>query len=295
MDRNYLPPAAEWWSFMPGILYLVGTPIGNLGDMSKRTAEILGSTDFIAAEDTRVSIKLLNHLGIKKHMISYFEHNKRERGEEIAARIEAGENCALVTDAGMPAISDPGEDIVALCAQRGIEVSVIPGPCAAICALAVSGLPSGRFCFEGFLSINKKSRREHLNAIVGEERTLIFYEAPHKLKATLSDLFAAFGDRRVALVRELTKLHEEVIRTTLSQAVNLYDENAPRGEFVLVIEGKEPTAPKELMSAEEVIELAQSFVIGFINEGMSHSEAVKRAALQVGANRSELYKRTLNN
>ncbi len=190
---------------MSGILYVTGTPIGNLSDLSPRAAQTLESVDFIAAEDTRVTLKLLNHLGIKKPMVSYFEHNKRERGEIICQRIEQGENCAIVTDAGMPCISDPGEDLIRLCAERGIRTVVIPGPSAVITALAVSGLETGRFCFEGFLSVNKKSRGEHLQSLKNEKRTMIFYEAPHKLPATLRDLLAAFGDRKLSIVREITQ------------------------------------------------------------------------------------------
>lgn len=277
---------------MSGMLYIVGTPIGNLGDFSPRAVQTLIDVDFIAAEDTRVTIKLLNHFDIKKSMISYFEHNKRERGEEILKRIEAGENCALVTDAGMPVFSDPGEDLVALCHERGVAVAVVPGPCAAVSALALSGLPSGRFCFEGFLSTAKKSRREHLKAIADEERTLVFYEAPHKLKNTLDDLYKALGDRRIALTRELTKIHEEVINTTLASAVSLYDEQPPRGEFVLIIEGKK-IAAIVYDDTDNVITRAAELVLLYITDGMSHSAAVKRAAEETGISRSELYRLTI--
>ena len=226
---------------MSGTLYVVGTPIGNLGDFSPRAQETLAQADFIAAEDTRVTLKLLNHFGIKKPMVSYFEHNKYQRGEIICDRIEQGETCALVSDAGMPAISDPGEMLVAQCAQRGIPVVVVPGPSAVVAALAVSGLPTGRFTFEGFLSTAKKSRREHLEEVRSERRTMVFYEAPHKLASTLEDMLAAWGNRRIALVREISKIHEEVRRTTLEEAARYYRENTPKGEFVRVIEG----APKE--------------------------------------------------
>ena len=208
---------------MAGILYVTGTPIGNLSDLSPRAAQTLSEVDFIAAEDTRVTLKLLNHLGIKKPMVSYYEHNKRERGEIICNRIEAGANCAIVTDAGMPCISDPGEDLIRLCGERGIKTVVVPGPSAVIAALAVSGLETGRFCFEGFLSVNKKSRGEHLQSLQNERRTMIFYEAPHKLPATLCDLYAAFGERKLSIVREITKLHEEVIRTTTAEAAEQFD------------------------------------------------------------------------
>lgn len=270
---------------MAGILTLVGTPIGNLSDMSPRAVEALRACDFVAAEDTRVSLALLNHFGIKKPLVSYFEHNKRERGEQICARIEAGENCALVTDAGMPAISDPGEDIVALCHERGITVGVAPGPSAVITALAVSGLPTGRFTFEGFLSVSKRSRREHLESLRNEQRTMVFYEAPHKLPSTLEDMLAALGDRRVALVRELTKVHEEVIRTTLSEAAARYREESPRGEFVVIIEGAAPVK-SETATPEQAAELA----LEWIDQGFSASEAAKRAASETGVKKGDIYR-----
>jgi 16S rRNA (cytidine1402-2'-O)-methyltransferase len=222
---------------MSGKLYVVGTPIGNLSDFSPRAIQTLQEADFIAAEDTRVTLKLLNRFEIKKPMVSYFEHNKYERGEVICSRIEAGETCALVSDAGMPAISDPGEMLVAQCAERGIQVLAVPGPSAVVTALAISGLPTERFTFEGFLSVDKKSRRARLEEVKTERRTMVFYEAPHKLASTLSDMLAAWGDRRIALVRELTKIHEEVIHTTLAQAAARYADGSAKGEFVLVIEG----------------------------------------------------------
>ena len=229
---------------MSGTLYLVATPIGNLGDFSPRAVETLETVDFIAAEDTRVSIKLLNHFEIKKPLVSYHEHNHITAGQAILARLLAGESCALVTDAGTPAVSDPGEDLVRLCAENDVEVLSIPGCCAAVNALAVSGLPTGRFTFEGFLTVNKKSRRERLESLKTEERTMIFHEAPHKLLTTLEDMTAVFGaDRRIALCRELTKLHEETRRCTLGEAIAYYNENTPKGEFVLVLAGAEP--PKE--------------------------------------------------
>ena len=272
-----------------GVLYVVGTPIGNLSDFSPRAAETLAGVDFIAAEDTRVTVKLLNHFGIKKPLISYFEHNKTEKGSMIADRIAAGETCALVSDAGMPAISDPGEDLVALCAARGIKVLVVPGPTAVISALAVSGLPTGRFTFEGFLSVNKKSRREHLNEVKNETRTMVFYEAPHKLPYTLKDMAETFGDRRIALVREITKIHEECIRTTLFKAVEYYEENAPKGEFVLVIEGAKPEEKKEL-TLEDAVEIARQAV----ENGSSASDAAKEAAKISGFKKGEIYKLLMN-
>lgn len=271
---------------MTGKLYVVGTPIGNLSDFSPRAAQTLAEADFIAAEDTRVTVKLLNHLGIKKPMVSYFEHNKLERGGVITRRILAGETCALVSDAGMPAISDPGELLVAQCAELGIQTLVVPGPSAVISALAISGLPTGRFTFEGFLSVNKRARREHLQQVAGETRTMVFYEAPHKLSSTLADMLAAWGDRRIALVRELTKIHEEVIRTTLSEAARRYSEEGPRGEFVLVIEGA-PVPVEEPLTLEDAIELARTF----LEEGASVSESAKRAAKESGHSKAEIYKK----
>ena len=272
-----------------GVLYVVGTPIGNLSDFSPRAAETLAGVDFIAAEDTRVTVKLLNHFGIKKPLISYFEHNKTEKGSMIVDRIAAGETCALVSDAGMPAISDPGEDLVALCAARGIKVLVVPGPTAVISALAVSGLSTGRFTFEGFLSVNKKSRREHLAEVKNETRTMVFYEAPHKLPYTLKDMAEAFGDRRIALVREITKIHEECIRTTLFKAVEYYEENTPKGEFVLVIEGAKPEEKKEL-TLEDAVEIARTA----IENGSSASDAAKEAAKISGFKKGEIYKLLMN-
>ncbi len=274
---------------MSGTLTVVGTPIGNLGDFSPRAQEALAEADFIAAEDTRVTMKLLAHFGIRKPLVSYFEHNKRERGELICRRIEAGENCALVSDAGMPAISDPGEQLVAQCAERGIRVVAVPGPSAVVTALALSGLPTGRFTFEGFLSVNKKSRREHLEKLKGEERTMVFYEAPHKLAGTLADLLEVLGDRRVALARELTKVHEEVLRTTLAQAARQYGEGGAKGEFVLVVEGAAPAAPAPGATVEEAAALA----LRYAEEGGSASEAARRAAGETGLKKGQVYRALL--
>lgn len=274
---------------MAGQLILVGTPIGNLGDISPRALEAMENCDFIAAEDTRVTMKLLNHFGIKKPLISYYEHNKRSSGEVITARILTGETCVLVTDAGMPAISDPGENIVDKCHELGVNVTCVPGPSAVVTALAVSGMPSGRFAFEGFLSVNKKSRREHLLAIKNEKRTMIFYEAPHKLSAMLSDMYEALGERRVAIVRELTKLHEEVIRTTLSQAAARYSaENGeiPRGEFVIIVEGVTQDDREDHYSPEQAAEMARGLIAG----GMSVSEAAKQAAKATGLKKGDIYR-----
>lgn len=272
---------------MSGMLYLVPTPIGNLGDISPRMAEALAQADFIAAEDTRVSVKLLNHLGIKKPMVSYYRHNTSTSGPAILERLLAGESCALVTDAGTPAISDPGEELVALCAQAGVEVVSIPGPCALVAALAASGQPTGRFTFEGFLAMNKKNRRRHLESLRGEERTMIFYEAPHKLVATLRDLADTFGrEREISLCRELTKLHEEIRRTTLGEAADWYGEETPRGEFVLVVRGAQPEEEGEC-TLEDGLTLAERLRE---EEGLSLRDAVRQAAKELGLSRNELYR-----
>ena len=270
---------------MSGSLTLVPTPIGNLGDISPRAIEALRSADFIAAEDTRVTLKLLNYLQIKKPLVSYYEHNKVESGAAILLRIQQGENCTLVSDAGSPAISDPGEDLVRLCSANGIRVSAIPGPCAAITALSISGLPTGRFCFEGFLSVNKKSRKAHLESLKSEERTMIFYEAPHKLRSTLSDLRKTFGDdRRISLCRELTKLHEEVLRFSLKEAEEYYLSQDPRGEYVLILNGAEKTA--EAVSDEADI---LSLVHRFMDGGMTKKDAIRQAADQTGMAKNAVY------
>ena len=275
---------------MAGMLYLVPTPIGNLGDISTRCRETLEAADFIAAEDTRVSLKLLNHLGIKKSLVSYYEHNKTFKGEKIVERILAGETCALVSDAGSPAISDPGEDLVKQCAAAGITVCAIPGPCAAITALSISGQATGRFCFEGFLSTAKKSRREHLDSLKEETRTLIFYEAPHTLLATLEDMAAAFGaDRPISLCRELTKLHEEVVRTTLGEAIAKYTETSPKGEFVLVVAGA-PEKEKEAASEDD----AETLLRSLLSQGLSKKDAVKQAAKLLDLPKNVVYDLALN-
>lgn len=270
---------------MAGMLYLVPTPIGNLGDISVRCRETLEQADFIAAEDTRVTLKLLNHLGIKKSLVSYYEHNKTFKGDKIVQRILDGETCALVSDAGSPAISDPGEDLVKQCAQAGIPVCAIPGPCAAITALSISGQATGRFCFEGFLSTAKKSRREHLESLAQERRTMIFYEAPHKLTATLEDLAACFGaDRPVSLCRELTKLHEEVIRTTLGQALERYTQTPPKGEFVLVVAGAPELVKEGPSQSDAAARLAQ-----LLEQGLSRKDAVKQTARELSLPKNTVY------
>lgn len=270
---------------MPGTLYLVPTPIGNLGDISHRMARTLGEVDFIAAEDTRVTLRLLNYLELKKPLVSYYRHNTQAGGQAVLERLLLGENCALVTDAGMPAISDPGEELVALCAGAGVDVVPIPGPCALVTALAASGLPTGRFTFEGFLAMNKKNRRAHLRELERERRTMLFYEAPHKLAVTLCDLRDAFGpERRVALCRELTKLHEEIRRTTLGEAAEYYGANPPKGEFVLVVEGGCPPE-EDGMTVEEAVDLAERYRAG----GLSLKDAARKTAEETGISKNVIY------
>ncbi|MBE6651680.1 MAG: 16S rRNA (cytidine(1402)-2'-O)-methyltransferase [Ruminococcaceae bacterium] len=274
---------------MKGVLYVVATPIGNLSDLSERAKKVLSEVDFIAAEDTRVTGKLLMCIGTKKPLISYHEHNKREKGEEIIKRIKDGESCAIVSDAGTPAISDPGEDLVRLCAEDNIPVYAIPGPCAVISALSISGLPTGRFSFEGFLSTNKGERKRHLEEVKASPYTLIFYEAPHKLRDALSAMLDVLGDRRISLVRELTKINEEVFRTTLSGAVSHYAENNPKGEFVLVLEGakKEETEVFwESMDEREHVEY-------YMAQGMEKMDAIKATAKDRGVAKSVIYKKVL--
>ena len=266
-------------------LYIVATPIGNLDDISTRAAQTLRDVDFIAAEDTRVTIKLLTRLNIKKHLISYYEHNRKESGSNILSRILSGESCALLSDAGTPAISDPGEDLVRLCAEAGIPVIPVPGPCAAVAAVSVSGLPAGRFTFEGFLSTARKSRFEHLNEISNEKRTMVFYEAPHKLIRTLSDMLTVLGDRRIAISRELTKIYEETLRCTISEAITHFEQTAPRGEFVLVIEGKQDEP-----LTETDIEKSVAAVRKHIDDGYSIKDAVKKISTESGTPKNTLYK-----
>ena len=274
---------------MNGKLYVVGTPIGNLSDFSPRARETLASVDFIAAEDTRVTQKLLNYFDIKKPLVSYYEHNRRERGEMIISRILNGEVCAIVTDAGMPCISDPGQDLVYLCHENGIQVESVPGPTAFATALAISGMESGRFTFEGFLSTNKPSRKEHLEEVKNETRTMIFYEAPHKLKATLKDMYAYFGDREIAIVKELTKIHETVMRTSLKKAIDYFEIENPRGEYVLIIAGAEKQKKTQPVTLEQAVELANELV----SKGVSVNEASKTVAADTGIKKSLIYKELL--
>lgn len=270
---------------MTGTLYLIPTPIGNLGDISHRIATTLAEVDFLAAEDTRVTVKLLNHLNLKKSMVPYHRHNGEASGSTILSRLLGGESCGLVTDAGTPAISDPGEDLVALCVSHNVPVVAIPGPCALITALAVSGLPTGRFTFEGFLAMNKKNRRSHLEALLHEERTMIFYEAPHKLLATLQDMAATFGgDRQIALCRELSKLHEEVYRATLAEAIAHYESQPPRGEFVLILGGGQPQ-----IAQEKTLEEGYERVTLLCQEGLSIKDSIKQCAKEYQLAKNELY------
>ena len=268
-----------------GTLYLVATPIGNLGDISARAASTLREADFIAAEDTRVTLKLLSHLSLKKPLVSYYQHNSSDSGKRIVARIQSGENCALVTDAGTPAISDPGEDLVRLCVADGIPVIIIPGPCAAVAAVALSGLSGGRFTFEGFLSTSRKSRFEHLDELKTEKRTMIFYEAPHKLIRTLNDMLSVLGDRCVSISREITKLHEETLRCNLSEAVAHYEQNTPRGEFVLIIEGAKPD-----ISSEDVLFEAIETAKIYVSSGLTVKDAAKKASTETGASKNAIYR-----
>ena len=275
----------------PGVLYLVGTPIGNLEDLTYRAVRILGECDFVAAEDTRVSGRLLHYLEISKPMVSYHEHNRKQRGPEIVRRIQQGEICALVTDAGMPAVSDPGEDLAALCHENGIPVIPVPGACAAVCALAQSGLPSGKWCFEGFLPTDSKTRKQRLEVLKTETRTCIVYEAPHRLKWTLRDLAENLGERRISMSREITKLHEECLRMTIPEAAAYYEQNDPRGEYVLVIEGAPEGAGEE--SSEQRMERALALTKELNEGGMTLRDAVKQAAKQTGVRKNQLYQQAL--
>lgn len=284
-----MPEKTEKNKTVGGTLYLVATPIGNMADLSPRACKVLSEVDFIAAEDTRNTLRLLTGLGIKNTLISYHEHNKRARGEEIAVRLLAGESCALVTDAGMPAISDPGEDLVALCEGYHIPVTVVPGCCAAVSALALSGLPTRRFVFEGFLPTDHTERRARLSALTREERTTILYEAPHRLRTTLAELLSALGNRRISICRELTKINEEIFRTTLQDACAHYAEKEPRGEFVLVLEGG--TADAAAAAPDATASLSpEEAVERYCSEGMARMDAIKRAARERGMSKSELYR-----
>ena len=272
-----------------GTLYLVATPVGNLADISARAVKVLSEVDFIAAEDTRNSMRLLSYLGIQKPMVSYFEHNKRSHGDLICDKLLSGQSCALITDAGTPAISDPGEDIVALCAEKNIPVTSVPGACAAILALTLSGLPTARFCFEGFLSADKKDRRTRLDELKYDDRTTIFHEAPHKLKATLADMREAFGgNRKISLCRELTKLNEDIMRTTLDGAVEYYEENNPRGEYVLVVEGATEGSVKS--TGDDLLSLTvEEHVEHYVSSGMSKKDAIKATARDRGVPKNDIY------
>lgn len=274
---------------MAGILYVVGTPIGNLGDFSPRAVQVLSECDFIAAEDTRVTIKLLNHFGIKKPMVSYYEHNRAQRGGVIIDRLLNGESCALVSDAGMPIISDPGEDLTRLCHENGIQVLAVPGPCAFVTALAISGMPSGRFTFEGFLTVSKQNRKKHLEELINEKRTMIFYEAPHKLASTLADMAKYWGNRNIALVKELTKIHENVERTTLFDAAEKYKDGSAKGEYVLIVEGK-PEEEETEITIDTAVEMAKKLV----ENGLSKNEASKEIAKETGLKKSDIYKSLQN-
>ena len=274
-----------------GILYVVGTPIGNLGDFSPRAVETLEKVDFIAAEDTRVTVKLLNHFGIKKPMVIYQKFNEYEQGDIIVSRLQNGESCAIVTDAGMPCISDPGETLVKLCIKADVKVEVVPGPSAVVSALAVSGLSVSRWTFEGFLSVKRTSRMEHLMELRHERRTMVFYEAPHKLLSTLKDMNSVFGDRNIVVVKELTKIHETSWRGTLSEAVKYHTENPPKGEYVLVLEGEQVEKEEMRDPMEEAISIAKELM----EKGKPASMAAKEAAKLTGQTKGEVYKRLIEN
>jgi len=274
-----------------GTLYLVATPIGNLSDISSRAIDTLKSVDFVAAEDTRITRKLLEHFGIKKPLVSYYQHNTRVSGEKILSRILNGESCALVTDAGTPAISDPGEELVRVCADANISIVIIPGPCAAVSAVALSGLNSGRFSFEGYLPVDKKKRKFHLEELQDEKRTMVLYEAPHKLNRTLADLYNTLGDRRISISREMTKIYEETLRMTLSEAIIHFESTPPRGEFVLVIEGAKQQTDEESDKLEDGVKHATKLV----ESGLTVRDAVKKAADDIGCSRNALYKIMIKN
>lgn len=272
-----------------GILYVVGTPIGNLGDFSPRAVETLEKVDFIAAEDTRVTVKLLNHFGIKKPMVIYQKFNEYEQGDIIVSRLQSGESCAIVTDAGMPCISDPGETLVKLCIKADVKVEVVPGPSAVVSALAVSGLSVSRWTFEGFLSVKRTSRMEHLMELRHERRTMVFYEAPHKLLSTLKDMNSVFGERNIVVVKELTKIHETSWRGTLSEAVKYHTENPPKGEYVLVLEGEQVEKEEMRDPMEEAVSIAKELM----EKGKPASMAAKEAAKLTGQTKGEVYKRLM--
>ena len=283
-------PKTEKNQIIPGTLYLVATPIGNLADLSERAKKVLDGVDFIAAEDTRNTAKLLAAFGIARPLVSYHDHNRRERGPQLVARLQGGESCALVTDAGTPAISDPGEDLVRLCAEQGVPVTAVPGCCAGITALALSGLPTARFCFEGFLPREKKERLSHLASLKGEARTMIFHEAPHRLRDTLMALAESFGEARpIALCRELTKKNEEILRTTVGGAITHYKEAEPRGEYVLVVAGS--TEPPETETENPLLTLSpEAHVAYYEKQGMPRMNAIKQAARDRGMAKNELYR-----
>lgn len=272
-----------------GTLYLVATPIGNLQDITIRAINTLKEVELIAAEDTRQTIKLLNHFEIKKPLVSYYEHNKIVKGNYLIEQLLQGKDIALVSDAGTPGISDPGEDLVRLCIENEVKVTMIPGPVAAVTGMVISGLPTGRFVFEGFLPMNKRIRQERLRQLKDETRTIIFYEAPHKLPYTLKDMYNAWGDRRIALARELTKRYEEVIRCNLSQAAERYQEEAPKGEFVVVVEGQD----QKVLLEQEMDKFAhisiEEHVERYTGEGLSKKEAIKKVAEDRGMNKRDVY------
>ena len=287
IDRIKSPRSAD------GTLYLCATPIGNLGDITDRVLRTLEEVDLIAAEDTRNTLRLLNHFGIKKPLTSYHEYNKFSKAEELIAKLHTGQNIAVVTDAGTPAISDPGEVIAAMCIAQGIRVTSLPGACALITALTMSGMPARRFCFEGFLPTEKKERRHILEQLRREERTTILYEAPHHLRGTLRELYENLGDRRITLCRELTKKYEEALPFTLASAIEYYSENEPRGEYVLVMAGADRASLEEekRRSFEEMT--IEEHMALYTDQGMDRKEAMKKVAADRGVSKRDIYKELL--
>lgn len=280
---------------MYGTLYLCATPIGNLGDVSQRFLDTIEMVDLVACEDTRVSLKLFNHFNLKKQLTSYHEHNKKEKGEYIISLLKEGKNVALVSDAGTPAISDPGEDLVSLCIENDICVTSIPGCVAGINALILSGLNTKRFAFEGFLSVNKRHRKEHLNSVKNDAHTLIFYEAPHKLVYTLADMMEVFGQtRKIALVRELTKLHEEVFRGTLKEACEKFQTDKPRGEYVIIVDAKKDEDDEDSNNWWDELSITEH-VDKYIKKGMSSKDAIKAVSLDRNVQKRDIYNQYHNN
>ncbi|SCG81741.1 hypothetical protein DW1_0120 [Proteiniborus sp. DW1] len=275
-----------------GKLYVCPTPIGNLEDITLRVLRVLGEVDLIAAEDTRHTIKLLNHFNIKKPLTSYHEHNKREKGKVLIQKLLNGESIALVSDAGMPGISDPGEDLIRLAIENGVEVTALPGPTASVLALVLSGLPTGKFVFEGFLPSNKKDRRDTLQNIKNEERTIILYESPYRVKALLQDMLEIFGERNIAVCRELTKKYEEVFRGSIEESIEKFTQDEPKGEFIIIVKGADKAEDKPQVEELEGLSIKEH-LLKYINEGMSKKDAVKRVSEERSLPKNEVYKESI--